>query len=202
MKPDVVPSSAWRAPEPVHGPKKRQTDDRSPREYRRRLRKDPHLEPACDRGTSRPYEVAGVICWLAWPLPSTFVTIEQTGSKSMIQAVHPASIAAELADPYHNRRIAAVNDHEVRLSIMTHAFDWHSHPDSDECFLVVEGQLVVELETETHILSPGELLTVPRGVRHRTRPQGARSVNLTFERRDARSIFTQPGSADRATRPG
>jgi len=36
---------------------------------------------------------------------------------------------------YDNHRVAKVNDHEVRLSIMTEAYHWHSHPDSDESFL-------------------------------------------------------------------
>jgi mannose-6-phosphate isomerase-like protein (cupin superfamily) len=96
------------------------------------------------------------------------VGIQQAGSRSVTQPVQAASIAAEVTDRYHNRHVVSVNDHEVRLSIMTHAFGWHSHPDSDECFLV-EGHLVIELETETFVLSPGALLTVPKGVRPRTR---------------------------------
>jgi mannose-6-phosphate isomerase-like protein (cupin superfamily) len=40
-------------------------------------------------------------------------------------------------------------------------------------------------------LHPGELLTVPKGIVHRTRPNGARSVNLTFEKRGAETVFEQ-----------
>lgn len=89
---------------------------------------------------------------------------------------------------YENHPIAAVNDHVVRVSVMTEPYHWHHHPDSDETFLAVEGGLIVEFEDGTQVLKPGQLITVPKGVRHRTRPVGARSVNLTIEMRDAESV--------------
>jgi mannose-6-phosphate isomerase-like protein (cupin superfamily) len=88
---------------------------------------------------------------------------------------------------YENHSIAKVNDHEIRISTMTEAYHWHCHPDSDESFLVLEGGIFIDFDDRTVELSPGQLFTVNRGVRHRTRPTGARSVNLTFERVGARS---------------
>jgi mannose-6-phosphate isomerase-like protein (cupin superfamily) len=82
---------------------------------------------------------------------------------------------------YHNIPVALANDHVVRLSVMTEAYHWHHHPNSDEVFLGVEGVVCIELEDRTVELAPGQLFTVPANVRHRTRPQGPRSVNLTFE---------------------
>ncbi len=105
------------------------------------------------------------------------------------RVIDPASVGASVTEPYHNSVLASVNDHEVRVSVMTEAFGWHRHPDSDECFLVIDGELVIEFDDGEVVLRTGELLTVPRGVRHRTRPAGARSVNLTFERRDAETAF-------------
>jgi mannose-6-phosphate isomerase-like protein (cupin superfamily) len=98
-------------------------------------------------------------------------------------------LAAESATTksYENHPIATVNDHEVRISVMTDAYPWHCHPDSDESFLAVEGGLLIDFDDRTVELPPGHMITVQRGVRHRTRPVGARSVNLTFERRDART---------------
>lgn len=98
-------------------------------------------------------------------------------------------LSAAVQEPYHNRSLTTVNDHEVRMSVMTGPFGWHCHPDSDETFLMLEGGLVVEFETGEVLLRPGQLLTVPRAVRHRTRPEGARSVNLTVERAGAATIF-------------
>jgi mannose-6-phosphate isomerase-like protein (cupin superfamily) len=82
---------------------------------------------------------------------------------------------------YDNHPIAQINDHLVRISTMTEPYPWHLHPNSDETFLVIEGRLAIEFDQGTLELSPGQLLTIPRGTRHRTRPIGGRSVNLTFE---------------------
>jgi mannose-6-phosphate isomerase-like protein (cupin superfamily) len=101
----------------------------------------------------------------------------------------PLLLSREVDQPYHNRRLTGVNDHEVRMSVMTHGFPWHHHPDSDETFCTVEGELIIEFETGEVALQPGQFLTVPAGVRHRTRPGGERSVNLTFERVNAETIF-------------
>ena len=72
---------------------------------------------------------------------------------------------------------------------MTSAYRWHHHPDSDETFLGVDGELVIEFPDREVIVRPGELVTVPAGMCHRTRPNGERSVNLTFERTGARTVF-------------
>jgi mannose-6-phosphate isomerase-like protein (cupin superfamily) len=82
---------------------------------------------------------------------------------------------------YHNIPIAKVNDHVVRMSVMTEPYFWHLHPDSDETFLVIEGSVFIDLEDRTVELFPNQLFTIPKNVVHRTRPNGNRSVNLTFE---------------------
>lgn len=84
-------------------------------------------------------------------------------------------------ESYSNTIIAAVNDHVVRLSVMTEPFFWHFHPNSDESFLVIEGSLFIDLEDSTVELLPNQLFTIPANVLHRTRPGSHRSVNLTFE---------------------
>ena len=86
---------------------------------------------------------------------------------------------------YDNHVVANVNDHVVRISTMTEAYHWHRHPNSDETFLVLEGGLFIDLDEQTIELQPGQMLTVRRGARHRTRPVGDRSVNLTFEHANA-----------------
>ena len=86
------------------------------------------------------------------------------------------------AASYDNHPIAKVNDHEIRISTMTEPYHWHAHPDSDESFLALEGGLCIDFDDRTIELLPGQMITIPQGVRHRTRPIGPRSVNLTFER--------------------
>ncbi|MGA2809968.1 MAG: cupin domain-containing protein [Candidatus Acidiferrum sp.] len=95
---------------------------------------------------------------------------------------------------YDNHPIAAVNDHVVRMATMTEPYHWHFHPNSDETFLVIEGRLAIEFESGSLVLDPGQLLTIPRGVRHRTRPVGGRTVNLTFESANSETVAVgRPG---------
>lgn len=88
---------------------------------------------------------------------------------------------AATTEAYKNLPVALTNDHVVRLAVMTEPYFWHLHPDSDECFLVMEGTLVIDLEDKSIELNPNQLFTVPRDVIHRTRLKGERVVNLTFE---------------------
>ncbi|NHA04914.1 cupin domain-containing protein [Mucilaginibacter sp. HC2] len=98
-------------------------------------------------------------------------------------------ISAEHPQDYFNTILSSVNDHIVRIGIMTEPYFWHLHPNSDETFLVLEGTLLIDLETGTIELQPGQLLTIPKNMRHRTRPGGERSVNLTIEHQQTETIM-------------
>ena len=114
--------------------------------------------------------------------------------------VDPKQTAFVIADAYHNSVLASLNDHEIRISVMTSGFGWHFHPDSDEIFLAIEGDLTIELEGAILTLSPSQMVMIPRGTVHRTRPTGARSVNLTFEKAGAETRFVSGPS--RSALPG
>jgi mannose-6-phosphate isomerase-like protein (cupin superfamily) len=117
---------------------------------------------------------------------------EETGTmKDNLPTIVTLSGEASATETYDNHAIAYVNDHVVRISTMTQPYPWHFHPNSDETFLVVEGGLVIEFEHGQIRLGPGQMATVPRGVRHRTRPVGHRSVNLTFEAGDTTTELSQ-----------
>lgn len=107
------------------------------------------------------------------------------------QRIDPLSLSRQIDEPYHNVSLTEVNDHEIRMSVMTKQYGWHRHPDSDESFFGVDGELVIEFEAGEVVVRPGEFVTVPAGTLHRTRPAGERSVNLTFERRNAETIFEE-----------
>jgi mannose-6-phosphate isomerase-like protein (cupin superfamily) len=49
---------------------------------------------------------------------------------------------------------------------------WHEHPASDEVFIVLSGNLEIDLGAETHTLFPGQIFLVPSGTRHRSRAKG------------------------------
>ena len=63
--------------------------------------------------------------------------------------------------------IADMNDYQFKLAKVEGEFHWHRHPDTDELFLVIEGELDMEFRDRTEHLSQGDLIVVPRGVEHR-----------------------------------
>ena len=79
-------------------------------------------------------------------------------------------IAAEAAAhaPWYNQPLTRVNDSVVRLGVIEGEFHWHKHDAEDEFFLVVDGELIIELEGEPVRLGPNQCFTVPKGVLHKT----------------------------------
>jgi len=80
-------------------------------------------------------------------------------------------IAKEAAEhePWFNQTLTTVNDCVVRLGILEGDFHWHKHVDQDEFFVVLEGELVIEVENQPTVsLQPHQAYTVPRGVMHCT----------------------------------
>jgi mannose-6-phosphate isomerase-like protein (cupin superfamily) len=80
----------------------------------------------------------------------------------------PAEAAAH--EPWFNETLASVNDAVVRLGVIDGDFHWHKHDDQDEFFLVLDGELLVDVEgAGTITLARHQACSVPRGVVHRTR---------------------------------
>jgi len=92
----------------------------------------------------------------------------------MLTVIHIKQHTNAIAGLYANFALTQVNNHVIRASIMTQPFYWHMHPNSDEIFLVMEGAVILELEDRTIELLPGQLFTIPKNVKHRTRPKGER----------------------------
>ncbi|MEL6219212.1 MAG: cupin domain-containing protein [Pseudomonadota bacterium] len=65
------------------------------------------------------------------------------------------------------KRIAQVNDHEVRIAKIEGEFVWHAHPDTDELFLVWRGSFEMHYRDRIVTLREGDLHVVPRGTEHR-----------------------------------
>jgi mannose-6-phosphate isomerase-like protein (cupin superfamily) len=63
--------------------------------------------------------------------------------------------------------VARYNDNEVRLVKTAGEFVWHKHDDTDELFLILEGEFDMDFRDRTVTVGPGELLIVPRGIEHR-----------------------------------
>lgn len=86
----------------------------------------------------------------------------------MAEPVNLADALAGFADHWSPKTVAAVNDMQVKVVKVAGTFVWHTHEDTDELFLVIDGVLRIELRGRAPVtLEPGELFVVPRGVEHR-----------------------------------
>ncbi|MDZ4698309.1 MAG: cupin domain-containing protein [Rhodothermales bacterium] len=83
------------------------------------------------------------------------------------QAINFADKLLRFGEPWSPRVIAEMNDYQFKLVKVQGRFVWHSHPDTDETFIVLKGVLVIEFRDGEVTLNEGELFVVPRGVDHR-----------------------------------
>ncbi len=97
------------------------------------------------------------------------------------EAVDLASKLTTFSDPWAPRTIAVVNDYDVRLAKFDGSFPRHTHPDTDELFLVLTGHIVIELDDRDVEIGPGQLFVVPRGTAHRPRAEEGTAEVLLFE---------------------
>jgi len=82
------------------------------------------------------------------------------------------------SDHWSPRIIATLNGQEVKLAKFEGAFDWHSHADADEMFLVLDGSFTMEFRDRSVELKKGQMIVVPKGVEHRPVAEAECSVLL------------------------
>jgi len=77
------------------------------------------------------------------------------------------------------RVVGRVNDQYVKVAKLLGELVWHAHDGEDEMFVVVYGQLRIQLEGDREVaLSPGDFYVVPKGVRHN--PVAAEEVGIVL----------------------
>ena len=65
------------------------------------------------------------------------------------------------------RVVAEMNDYQFKLARLEGDFVWHDHSDTDETFIVLEGELHIDFRDGQVTLGSGEMYVVPRGVEHK-----------------------------------
>lgn len=83
-------------------------------------------------------------------------------SKKVVSLQQQASFIKEHWSP---KVVAEVDDNYVKIAKVKGKFTWHDH-EEDEFFMVLEGELNIEMEAETVTLNKGEIYVVPKGVLH------------------------------------
>ncbi len=78
-----------------------------------------------------------------------------------------------IGEHWQPHRLASLNDYDVKVVKILGEFVWHSHPETDELFLVLSGELTIGLREDgverEVVLGPNDVYVVPRGVEHRPR---------------------------------
>jgi len=94
----------------------------------------------------------------------------------------PIDLAAKLAtftEAWQPRTVSLFNGHDLMVAKLRGEYHWHVHPESDDFFLVLAGELEIDLEDGSMVsLAPGQLHVVPRGVKHRPRAIGEAHILL------------------------
>lgn len=95
------------------------------------------------------------------------------------QVPNKVDLAAALAtfdEPWSPRIVGRYNRNKIFLAKAKGEFVWHSHPETDDLFLVLEGRLTIQLRDGDVELGPGELFVVPRGLEHCPRSDKGASI--------------------------
>lgn len=70
-------------------------------------------------------------------------------------------------DLWAPRIVASLNNYHIKVVKLKGEFVWHSHTETDELFLVLDGALTIELRDQKVTLTAGEMFVVPRGAEHK-----------------------------------
>lgn len=79
------------------------------------------------------------------------------------------NLAAKLStftETFQPRTVGQFNGHDLMVVKVKGEFNWHSHADTDDFFLVLKGRLTIQMREGNVVLGPGEMFVVPKGVEH------------------------------------
>ena len=92
------------------------------------------------------------------------------------EAINFGDKFGKFSERWSPRVVARMNDYHFKLARIEGEFVWHSHAETDEVFIVVEGEMAIEFRDGRVELKAGEMFVVPRGVEHK--PVAARECRL------------------------
>jgi|TARA_B110000914_G_scaffold146686_1_gene128445 mannose-6-phosphate isomerase-like protein (cupin superfamily) len=85
----------------------------------------------------------------------------------MLKAININDKLNKFSDYWSPKVIGEMNNYQFKLAKVKGQFIWHSHKETDETFIVLNGELIIEFKNEKVKLSKGELYIVPKGVEHK-----------------------------------
>jgi mannose-6-phosphate isomerase-like protein (cupin superfamily) len=82
----------------------------------------------------------------------------------------------KFSDHWSPKIVAQMNDYHFKLVKIRGEFVWHSHADTDEVFIVLDGEMSIHFRDSEAVLRSGEMLVIPRGVEHK--PSAVRECRM------------------------
>ena len=79
---------------------------------------------------------------------------------------------SKFSEHWSPKIIAQMNDYHFKIVKVQGEFVWHDHPETDEVFIVLKGQLEIQFRDGTVLLNEGEMFVVPRGLEHKPVAEG------------------------------
>jgi len=98
------------------------------------------------------------------------------------QAINFAEKLSLFSEQWSQRVIAEMNDYQFKLAKLEGEFIWHNHADTDEVFIVLEGQLRINFRDGAVELGAGEMFVIPKGVEHKPVAQRETKILLVEPR--------------------
>jgi len=83
------------------------------------------------------------------------------------QSINFSDKLGRFSEHWSPRVIAEMNDYQFKLVKLQGEFVWHKHDDTDEVFIVVDGEMAIEFRDGRVDLKSGEMFVVPRGTEHK-----------------------------------
>ena len=96
----------------------------------------------------------------------------------MPEPVDLAAALEQISQPCQPRTVAVLNDYDLRVVKTKGEFTRHSHPETDEVFLVLTGSLTIRMDDGDVVLGPGQLYVVPKGTPHQPHSRDGADVLL------------------------
>jgi mannose-6-phosphate isomerase-like protein (cupin superfamily) len=84
-----------------------------------------------------------------------------------LEKINFAQKLAKFSQHWSPKAVAQMNDYEFKLVKVQGDFVWHKHEDTDEVFIVLEGELRIDFREGPVPLEAGELLVVPKNTEHK-----------------------------------
>lgn len=100
----------------------------------------------------------------------------ESSSQTRYKAINLAEKLSQFSEHWTPKVVAQMNDYQFKVVKIQGDFVWHSHADTDETFIVLEGQLRIDFRDGAVLLSAGELYVVRKGVEHK--PYAEHEVKL------------------------